>query len=88
MNCDRLALLLILGLSGCALPRVDGPSSEPRLRGRTVEEWCQLLEPTPVMSAWQQVAWETTYHAGADAAAKAEKPLLLWLMNGHPLGCT
>ena len=83
-----LMLSWIVALSGCALPHSSSNSTEPRLQGRTVEEWCELLEPDASMRAWQQVPWETTFHAGAEAAAQAKKPLLLWLMNGHPLGCT
>jgi hypothetical protein len=38
--------------------------------------------------AWQQIPWATTFKDGIVAADAAGKPLLLWTMNGHPLGCT
>ena len=34
------------------------------------------------------IPWRTTFTAGLKEAAIAEKPVLLWTMNGHPLGCT
>ena len=39
-------------------------------------------------SSWRDLPWLTSYHEGLVAAARGDKPLLLWVMNGHPLGCT
>jgi hypothetical protein len=37
---------------------------------------------------WDQIAWRATYWDGVVDAQKADKPILLWAMNGHALGCT
>jgi hypothetical protein len=34
------------------------------------------------------VPWLASFAEGVRAADAARKPLLLWIMNGHPLGCT
>jgi hypothetical protein len=34
------------------------------------------------------IPWRTTLAEGARDAAREGKPILLWAMNGHPLGCT
>ena len=38
--------------------------------------------------SWAELPWLTSYHAGLQKAAEEVRPLLLWVMNGHPLGCT
>ncbi|HZN63172.1 MAG TPA: hypothetical protein VFC90_12265 [Planctomycetota bacterium] len=37
---------------------------------------------------WQTIPWRIDLPASRDEAAAAKKPVFLWSMNGHPLGCT
>lgn len=37
---------------------------------------------------WQTVPWKIDLLEARALAAKQGKPLFLWSMNGHPLGCT
>ena len=37
---------------------------------------------------WQTIPWRIDLLAARDEAAAAKKPVFLWSMNGHPLGCT
>ena len=37
---------------------------------------------------WQTIPWRVDLIAARDEASKAKKPVFLWSMNGHPLGCT
>lgn len=37
---------------------------------------------------WQTVPWQIDLIAAQHLAAEAKKPLFLWAMDGHPLGCT
>ena len=37
---------------------------------------------------WQTIAWRTDLAAARDEAERSGRPLFLWTMNGHPLGCT
>jgi hypothetical protein len=50
--------------------------------------WRDHILPNPSEMAWEQIPWLTTFKDGILAADAADKPLLLWTMNGHPLGCT
>jgi hypothetical protein len=36
----------------------------------------------------ETIPWRTTFAQGALEADQQDKPVLLWAMNGHPLGCT
>ncbi len=38
--------------------------------------------------AWMQIPWRPSFHEGVAEARAQGKPVLLWVMNGHPLGCT
>ncbi len=38
--------------------------------------------------SWRAIPWRDSFAAGVLDADKADKPVLLWAMNGHPLGCT
>ena len=37
---------------------------------------------------WQAIDWQPTLWEGVVAAHAQQKPILLWTMNGHPLGHT
>ena len=50
--------------------------------------WKDFIKPTKEELAWTQIPWRTNFYDGLIDADKFNKPLLLWVMNGHPLGCT
>ena len=37
---------------------------------------------------WQRIPWMTDMLAARRRAIAEKKPLFMWSMNGHPLGCT
>jgi hypothetical protein len=44
--------------------------------------------PTEQDEKWLEIGWKANlWEARKEAAAKG-KPILLWEMDGHPLGCT
>lgn len=47
----------------------------------------KVIKPAPDEDRWAKIAWRTDlWEARKEAAAKG-KPILLWEMDGHPLGC-
>lgn len=44
--------------------------------------------PAPAELQWQKIAWEPSLWGGVVEAHAQKKPVLLWTMNGHPLGHT
>ncbi len=87
-----LVPLALVPLVGCgalgSTPVESAADGTPLLEGRSVSDWSARLEPDQKSLEWRSIPWHPTYHEGAIAASEAGKPLLLWLMNGHPLGCT
>ena len=37
---------------------------------------------------WQSIPWKVDLLEARATASREGKPLFLWSMNGHPLGCT
>jgi len=74
-----LALALLVSTSAPAAPVVDAENFE------TLHA---LMQPTADEVKWQSIPWRASlWQARVDAAA-AGKPIYLWEMDGHPLGCT
>lgn len=48
----------------------------------------QQIIPRADEEKWREIAWHPTYWDGVTAAQKADKPVMLFTMNGHPFGCT
>jgi len=55
------------------------------LNDRTCAQWRDCIRPE---SCFATVDWLPTLWDGVIVAQKQNKPILLWAMNGHPLGCT
>ena len=47
-----------------------------------------VVKPTPDEQQWEQVPWMTSLWEARQRAAAEGKPILLWEMDGHPLGST
>lgn len=45
------------------------------------------LQPAPE-EAWLSVPWQIDLLAAQRLAAEQGRPLFIWAMDGHPLGCT
>lgn len=37
---------------------------------------------------WRTIPWKTSMLDAQQVAAEEKKPLFIWAMDGHPLGCT
>ena len=48
----------------------------------------ELILPHQDELAWTHVDWGVDLWEARRAAAKQGKPIFLWEMDGHPLGCT
>ncbi|SVC46217.1 uncharacterized protein METZ01_LOCUS299071 [marine metagenome] len=76
-------LLVFLVFSGCKVFK------EPfSLTEKTYQMWRDFIKPTESDLAWTRIQWRTSFQEGLMEAEAKQKPMLLWAMNGHPLGCT
>jgi hypothetical protein len=80
-----LVLLLTASVSQSAdhqPPLHTRPLSAEFARGRD-----QVL-PSPRERSFRNIAWRTSVLHGILDAQKKDRPVMIVLMNGHPLGCT
>jgi hypothetical protein len=47
-----------------------------------------LIKPAKDEEKWAEIPWLASLWQARQQAAKEGKPILLWEMDGHPLGCT
>ena len=79
-----------VALAAVASPQENRTDSEiPRIESKDVNLWRSWLLPSEADSAWMEaIPWLPSFAEGIRKSNEKAKPLLLWVMNGHPLGCT
>ena len=61
----------------------------PARSGLSVAEFEKLheeLQP-PKDELWRTIPWHVSILEGREAAARAGKPIFVWVASGEPLGC-
>jgi hypothetical protein len=56
------------------------------LTGQTYAGWRDYILPRESELHWQEIAWRSTVADGVAEAQRQRRPVVLWIMNGHPLG--
>lgn len=54
----------------------------------SLDKWRATILPRDFESGWRKIPWRPTFWDGVVEAQEKDKPLLLWIMNGHPLAET
>ena len=75
-----LAAAVFTGPLGGAEPRPPGDAELTQLH--------RLIRPGTGESRWMEIDWHPSVWEARQKAAAEGKPILLWEMDGHPLGCT
>jgi hypothetical protein len=78
---SRLTRLLI-GVGVVALTAAEPLTPEQIAKVR------ELVRPTADEDKWDRIPWQISLTEAREQAARQGKPILLWEMDGHPLGCT
>jgi len=55
---------------------------------REFKEVHTLIQPAESETKWLQIPWMTDLWKARQLAAEQGKPIFLWEMDGHPMGCT
>ena len=75
MTILKSAIVILAGV-------VSGPISQSEF-----ETLHSSLQPTGE-ETWRTIPWETSLLKAQARAGAEQKPLFIWAMDGHPLGCT
>ena len=83
----RRILSLLCGVSYLVVsPSVSLPMSPLDEPGDAIATKCkEICQPE---ETWRTIPWQTNLIDAQNLAAQVEKPLFIWAMDGHPLGCT
>jgi len=73
----------VIGLLPCPI-RAD---NEPALTPDQFKSLRALIKPHPGEDKWAEIAWTSRLWEARCRAASQGKPILLWEMDGNPLGC-
>jgi hypothetical protein len=80
--------IAIIALTGCLAgwlgltqsPAVPATKTDPKALAA-------VIRPSADEDPFATIPWLTSLWAAREEAAKLGKPILLWEMDGHPLGC-
>lgn len=84
-----LSRSLVLSLTAAALlGQQCEPPPELPFSWERFEPVRDRIVPNAAADAWRRIPWHVDLGAAIAAATAAKRPLLIWAMNGHPLGFT
>ena len=73
---SAVAALLLIGIQ------------KPQAKPPTLDALVKKTLPKPEEEKWLKIPWRTHLMRARQEAAKAGKPIFLWIMVGNPQGCT
>jgi len=88
-----------LGLIGAACTAQEAQPPSPKVRvsadhepehpptAKSFERWVEYIRPSEEEACWNDVQWRQSFREGVRDSQIEGKPILLWAMNGHPMGC-
>ena len=83
---DKYHLAFMILLMCIVTPRVS--AQLPELSLQTLEAYQQAIEPTGNETNFLKINWYSQLRESVSKAYQSDKPLLIYMMNGHPLACT
>ncbi|MCI0685509.1 MAG: hypothetical protein L0Y71_25690 [Gemmataceae bacterium] len=75
-----------LGIAVLAWPAAAA-AQPPALDQAQFTKLLAVIKPDQQTEKWQQIPWSSSLWEARRQAAREGKPILLWEMDGHPLGC-
>jgi len=78
---QRCSWGVVLAVIGCA------PAADP-IPADQFDKLRAVIKPQTAEQKWEQIPWLSDLWQARQQAAEQGKPILLWEMDGHPLGCT
>lgn len=55
---------------------------------KNLEAWANFIRPNDDELSYEKIGWRSSFWPAIEEARRLGRPVLLWTMNGHPLGCT
>jgi hypothetical protein len=75
-----------IAMVGLVLLALAAQAAEPD--ASNYREWLEFIQPDAQEQAYKEIDWRNRLADAIPEARELGRPILLWTMNGHPLGCT
>ena len=72
----------------CLLLSAPQAQEAPTPDADNLQHWLEQIRPSPAEELYRQIGWRNALAPAIEEAQQLGRPILLWTMNGHPLGCT
>ena len=86
----RIAVIAVSAIAVCiSALTYRSPAQEKAAAGLSPAEFEKLhkeLQP-PKDELWRSIPWQVSIVEARELAAKAKKPIFVWVASGEPLGC-
>ena len=83
-----VGLILLVGILACPAPAQEKITRSTRLTANSYSNIRDACLFHPPKELWSEIPWRPSLAEAIEEARKADKPILLWMMNGHPCGMT
>ncbi|MCI0704065.1 MAG: hypothetical protein L0241_23650 [Planctomycetia bacterium] len=83
----RFAIFATAVVAVGVLTWFHAPSAAAPLTAEDATKLRAVIRPLDGEDPFDTIPWETSLWEARKKAAAAGKPILLWEMDGHPLGC-
>jgi hypothetical protein len=86
---NSIAAILVgtVSLAFAGGPEKKGPKTV-NLADASYTKLRDQVRPNAAELAWQKIAWRSSVWDGIVEGQTSDKPILIWMLNGHPLACT
>ncbi|MBI3817102.1 MAG: hypothetical protein HY286_00300 [Planctomycetes bacterium] len=87
----RHSLQIIILIFAAAVCRQDGgKGGTAKSDDLGPQEFKKLFDKIipKAQERWQKIPWRIDLLEAREVSYQSKKPIFLWAMNGHPLGCT
>ena len=86
MYCNSIRTCAVVGWA-CLVVPLTTMAAEP-IAPEQFERLHALIGPHAGEDKWAEIPWMTSLWQARQRAAAEGKPIMLWEMDGNPLGCT
>jgi hypothetical protein len=86
LSSGTMTRLLLVVVTPLAYLACSGLAKDP-LPPEKLDPLLAVIKPQAGEDRWAQIKWRTSLWEARKEAAEKGKPILLWEMDGHPLGC-
>jgi len=83
------AFLVLSAIAGAHAQSPDAQAPDSLVPGPdNLDPWLAFIRPTADERRYEEIGWRNSFWPAVQEAKELGRPILLWTMNGHPLGCT